>query len=65
MTRAILILLALTQLPALAENYYNRTGAYQGRTENGRYYDRTGAYQGRQENGRFYDKNGAYRGRKQ
>lgn len=70
MTRALLILLALTQLPALAENYYNRTGAYQGRAEtdshgNKRFYDKNGAYQGRMENGRFYDKNGAYRGRKQ
>ena len=49
MKKLLIPLLALLLLPALAENYY----------------DRNGAYQGRQENGRFYDKNGAYRGRKQ
>ena len=43
------LLILLLALPALAQNYY----------------DRSGSYQGRQENGRFYDKNGAYRGRKQ
>ena len=43
------LLLLLLTLPALAQNYY----------------DRSGAYQGQQQNGRFYDKNGSYRGRKQ
>ena len=70
MKKLPILLLCLLLLPALAENYYDRNGAYQGRTEtdasgNKRFYDRNGAYQGRQENGRFYDKNGAYRGRKQ
>ena len=60
------LLLILLTLPALAQNYYDHTGAYQGRIDkDGRFYDRNGAYQGRLENGRFYDKNGAYRGRKQ
>lgn len=59
----IIALLAVSA--ASAENYYDHTGSYQGRMENGRFYDRNGSYQGRQENGRFYDKNGSYRGRKQ
>lgn len=70
MKTLLIPLLALALLPALAENYYDHNGAYQGRTEtdssgNKRFYDRNGAYRGRQENGRFYDQNGAYRGRKQ
>ena len=68
MKKAILFL--LLTLPALAQNYYDRNGSYQGRVEkdssgNLRFYDRSGAYQGQQQNGRFYDKNGSYRGRKQ
>ena len=69
MKKPLLLLLTLALLPALAENYYDRNGSYQGRTENDRngnmrFYDRNGSYQGKQENGRFYDRNGAYRGQK-
>ena len=55
------LLLILLTLPALAQNYYDHTGAYQGRIDkDGRFYDRTGAYQGRRDqNGRFYDRTGA------
>ena len=58
------LLLLLIALPALAQNYYDRSGSYQGREDNGRFYDRSGSYQGQQQNGRFYDKNGSYRGSK-
>lgn len=55
-------LLIMTAVQAQAERFYDETGKYQGRLDDGRIYDETGKYQGRIEGRRLYSDDGKYRG---